>query len=688
VGAESLEQHAAFRLGLAYGALIHRLRFVVPAAWLVVLAVALPFAGRTSGVLTSSNPAPAGSESARAEAVLTGALGQPRAQAFVVLPSAPDADLAGRIHGLPDVTDVSSAGTGGNGRTSLLVVSYSAEPDAVAARMGDLRRLLPAGAMVTGAPAVADDFNRITAEDVARADGIALPVALVVLLIVFGSLIAAPLPLLLAVVAVLSALAGVYAVALRMPVDAFVLNIVSIIGLGASIDYSLLLVRRFREELGRRDTVAEAVAWTVATAGESILLGGLTVAIGFAGLLLVGVPVLRSLALGGILVIAASVLAALTLLPAVLGLVGRRMDLVRLPWAGRATSRGWRRWAWWVMGRPGPIVAVVVLALLALAGPVLGLNVGSRDATGFPPGVESRRALEVLRAQFPGSDVGPVRVVVRTRDGSAVDESALASLTSWLGHRPSVTGAFQEAAGSGAALITVRTAARLDSDRGRALVDDIRAGAGARAPGLDVMVGGQQAVSVDFTRSLYARFPLAIGFVLAATYLLLLAIFRSALLPLKAVLMNALSVGAAYGVLVAVFQWGLGSAPLGFDANGLVDHLVPVLLFCVLFGLSMDYEVFLLSRIREAWLETGDNRRAVAIGLERTGGVITSAALLFCVVTTAFVFTRLVLTKELGVGITMAVLVDAIAIRSLLVPATMCLLGRWNWWLPGRPPPA
>jgi RND superfamily putative drug exporter len=696
---------ARYRLGLRYGALVHRLRFVIVGIWLLVLAVAAPLAARAGGVLTSTNPAPAGSESARAQALLTGTLGVPPAQVFVVFQSAgtPVSDasyqsqVAGfvdRVSALPAVTSATASGPGADGRTEVVVVDFDRDADFVAQHLGPVRSLLrggPARAYVTGAPAVSDDFNRITAEDVSRADGVALPIALVVLLVVFGSLVAAPLPLLLAIAAVLTALAAVYGVALRAPVDSFVLEIVSIIGLGSSIDYSLLLVRRHREELARREDVREAVAWTVATAGEAILLGGLTVAIGFVALVLTGVPVLASIGLGGILVILAAVAAALTLLPAILAIAGSSVDAVRLrlPRRPRTASGGlWHRWATAVMRRPVPVAVAAVALLAAVAWPVLRLNTGSRDATAFPAGVESRQGLEILSAQFPGVDPSPVQVVVQTVDGSSVASPAaaasLASLTRWLGTRPTVSEAAVAATAGDTALVTVRTSAPLDSAGGRALIDEVRAGAAARAPGLRVLAGGAQAESVDFVHSLYARFPLAVAFVLGATYVLLLLMFRSALLPLKAVLMNALSVAAAYGVLVLVFQWGAGASLLGITATGLVDHLVPVLLFCVLFGVSMDYEVFLLSRVREAWLETGDNRLAVALGLERTGGVITSAALLFCVVTISFVFTRLLITKEIGVGITAAILLDAIVVRALLVPATMCLLGRLNWWLPGR----
>jgi RND superfamily putative drug exporter len=237
-------------------------------------------------------------------------------------------------------------------------------------------------------------------------------------------------------------------------------------------------------------------------------------------------------------------------------------------------------------------------------------------------------------------------------------------------------------------LITASTSTVVDSSAGKTVITNLRAGDKAAGEGLTVLVGGDQAESLDFNNYLYSNFPRAILFILATTYILLLLMFRSVLLPLKAILMNVLSLSACYGVLVFIFQWGNFSNILNFTTEGSLDTTIPILLFCILFGLSMDYEVFLLSRVYEEWLRTHDNRQAVARGLEKTGGVITNAALLFVIVAGGFIFTSIILIKEMGVGMTVAVVVDAAIIRMLLVPATMRLLGRWNWWLPGRPLPA
>jgi putative drug exporter of the RND superfamily len=276
-----------------------------------------------------------------------------------------------------------------------------------------------------------------------------------------------------------------------------------------------------------------------------------------------------------------------------------------------------------------------------------------------------------------------------TPGGPTLDQQTLMTLYTTGGYKniPALAQFVSSTTNGGFTYIVVNTNTTLDSDAGKGLVDHLRAGDAAAGQGLKAQVGGVQADYLDFDRYLYSNFPKAILFILGATFVLLLLMFRSLLLPLKAILMNVLSVSAAYGVLVFVFQWGHFSNILGFTSSGFIDSLLPILLFCILFGLSMDYEVFLLSRIREEWLRTRNNTQAVARGLEKTGSVITNAALLFVVVTVAFTFTSLIVTKEIGVGMTVAVLVDATIIRSLLVPATMRLLGRWNWWLPGRAAP-
>jgi RND superfamily putative drug exporter len=559
-----------------------------------------------------------------------------------------------------------------------------------------------------------------------------------VLVIVFGTLVAAAMPLLLALVAVPIALGIIYGIATQTTTSVFVLSVASIIGLGISIDYSLFMVRRFRDELRQRDSVREAIAWTVATAGEAILFSGLTVIIGFVGLLLIGLQFMTSMGIGGAVVVAVSVLAALTLLPAILSVLGPRVNAIRIPLLARFVMRAdegaesergfWHGLALGVMKRPILVVLAVSVLLLALGWPIFSLNPGTPDARSLPTSSEARQGYDILNDQFPGVNDYPIVVTAQTTDGSSVLTEAnlrkVDALTLWLTEQERVRGVTSvtqfaqgpqgvdipkeelfalyssgqylqnpglaklvaATAAGDTTIITVKTDAALNSPEGRALVNTFRAHRD-EGQGLTVQVGGFQAVTQDFNDYLYGNFPKAILFILGATYVLLLLMFRSVFLPLKAILMNVLSVSAAYGVLVLVFQWGYGSQLLNFTSLGFIDSTIPILLFCILFGLSMDYEVFLLSRIREEWLRTKNNRYAVARGLEKTGGVITNAALLFVIVTGAFTFTSVITTKEIGLGMTVAVIVDAAIIRTLLVPATMRLLGRWNWWLPGLPLP-
>jgi putative drug exporter of the RND superfamily len=760
-GQASLQTHGLYRVGLAYGHLVYRFRWFVVAFWLIALVASVPFAATVSDVLKGSGDSYSGSESAQVNSLIQSKLHPPAVQLLVIFqsPATPVTDPAyqqevhdfiNRARTFQHVSSVLAGGVGKDGRTTYVIVNFNTDSTTVRHHLSDFRALLPGGAsagpasvLLTGDPAVNSEFSQITQQDTEHAELAAAPVALLVLLIVFGSLVAALTPLLLAAVAVPVALALVYLIAVHVPTSVFVLNIASIIGLGISIDYSLFMVRRFRDELAQGREPRKAVAWTVATSGEAILFSGLTVMLGFLGLILIRVPFMVSMGIGGAVVVASTVLAALTFLPALLGVLAGRVNALRVPRlrrffgvasrkdAGGAASpvegRGfWHGWAMAVMRRPVLIVLVVSVLLLGVGWPVFSMNIGSADYTALPASSEARQGLETLNAQFPDTNEHPISIIAQTPDGSSILTAAnlarLDHLTTWLASQPHITsvisltrlpatpgapalseqqlttlytsGTYQQSpslaqlvsstTANDLTLITVKSDTVLDSTEGKALIDHLRAGDTAAGQGLRVLVGGDQASDLDLIRYLYGNFPWAILFILVSTYVLLLVMFRSLLLPLKAILMNSLSVSAAYGVLIYVFQWGHLSSLLGFTADGFLDNTIPIILFCVVFGLSMDYEVFLLSRIREEWLRTHDNRQAVARGLAKTGGVITNAALLFVIVTGAFTFTTLVVTKEIGVGMTVAVLVDATIIRSLLVPATMRLLGRWNWWLPGR----
>ena len=754
----SLETHKSYRIGLAYGRLVHRFRWFILAFWIVALIASIPFAGKLSTILSGGGYSFSGSESVHVSDELTSKLHFPLSELIVVFQSAHTrvtdpayrreiSSITNKIRAFHNVTSITPGSIGQDGRTTFLTVGFNQSYDYMQKYVGDFRALLPnnnraypAQTSLTGQLAVADELNTISLQDSERADTTVLPIALLILLLVFGTFSAAIMPLILAIVSIPLALALIYPIALNTPISTFVISVASIIGLGISIDYSLFITRRFREELAHGRDVREAVAWTLATAGEAILFSGLTVMIGFTGLILIGIGLMISEGLGGAATVAVAVMAALTLLPALLAILGQRINTLRVPWlwkltmpnmTGKADSESgfWHRLAMWVMRRPIVTILVVGVILVGLGWPVFSLNIGTDSANTLPLSSQSRQGFAILAAQYPAYNANPLDVTAQTPDGSPMlspqNLQRVAALTQWLEKQPHVTGVisltappippgatapdqqtlfslytsggytsipalkqFVSSTTTGSlTYIVVNTDTKLESDAGKAIVDHLRANESTAGQGLTVQVGGIQAIYLDFERYLYSNFPKAILFILGTTFVLLLLMFRSLLLPLKAILMNVLSVSAAYGVLVFIFQWGHFSNILGFTSSGFIDSLLPILLFCILFGLSMDYEVFLLSRIREEWLRTHNNTLAVARGLEKTGSVITNAALIFVVVTVAFTFTSLIVTKEIGVGMTAAVLVDATIIRSLLAPATMRLLGRWNWWLPGRPVP-
>ncbi len=759
----TLESHGLYRLGLAYGRQVYRFRWFIIALWIIIVGVSIPFASQISSALQGGGYSFKDSESIRVDNLLTSKLHQPLTQALIVFQSTNTAvndpayqqevqNFMSRARSFPNVTQVTQSGTGQDGRTTFVTVNFNQTEDKVESQVEDFHKLLPSGAAaspakvyLSGDPAIFREITTTTQQDVEQAEIAALPIALLVLLVVFGTLIAAAMPILLAVVAVPVALAVIYAIALHYSMSIFVLNIASIIGLGISIDYSLFMVRRFRDELAEGRSARDAVSWTIATAGEAILFSGLIVMIGFSGLLLIGVPIMISMGIGGAVVVGIAVLAALTLLPALLGVLGPRINSLRIPFFNRFTMRTeqravsedmekepkgfWEILAWSVMRRPMLIIVAVSALLLLLSWPIFSISIGTPGSSSLPKSAESRKGIDILNAQFPATNEYPIFLVAQTRDGSSMltaeNLAKLDHLSKWIATQDHVkgvisltqlpstpgapalgeqqlatlysTGAYQQnramaqlvssTTNSDTTLITVKSDAKIDSSEGKSLIDNLRAGDQAAGQGLKVQVGGFQAISLDFNRYLYNNFPKAIAFILIATYILLLLMFRSVVLPLKAILMNVLSVCASYGVLVFIFQWGNFSNILNFTPDGFLNSILPILLFCILFGLSMDYEVFLLSRIREEWLLTHNNRWSVARGLAKTGGVITNAALLFVIVCGAFTFTSVVITKEMGLGMAIAVLVDAAIIRTLLVPATMRLLGRWNWWMPGRPVP-
>jgi putative drug exporter of the RND superfamily len=528
-------------------------------------------------------------------------------------------------------------------------------------------------------------FTDTARSDLRRAELVSLPVTLILLLLIFAGLVAAMLPLGIGALTIVGGLGGTLVLSHSLFVSQYALNIVTLIGLGVSIDYSLFVVSRFRDELAAGASREDALGTTMATAGRSITFSGLTVVIGLAALLFYQGTFLASLGLAGGIVVGVAVLYGLTFLPALLAILGGRVDRLRLPFAGRRwpADRGfWAALATRVMRRP-LLVLVPALALLVLAGsPFLGIRLANGTQDNLPPTNEARQGYDTLVRDFPGQDQTTFTVVV---DYGAGDPTASANvaqvqdLSQRLGAIPGVLRVAQPQVGRHIVAMDVVSNQPATSDGARSILASIR---GQRLDGARLLVSGETAADVDVIDYLVQKTPIALAFVVGVTLLLLFLVTGSVVLPVKAVVMNLLSISASFGALVFIFQQGHLSSLLGFTPQP-IDPVIPVLLFAIVFGLSMDYEVLLVTRIQEEYLRTGDNARAVATGLQRTGRLVTGAAAIMVGVFLAFGLADELLIKAIGLGLAIAVALDATVVRGLVVPALMRLMGDLNWWAPG-----
>jgi len=567
-----------------------------------------------------------------------------------------------------------------------------------------LRRAL-ARAFVTGQPAIQHDLEPVLSHDLLRGEAIAVPIALAVLFAVFGLSLAVLVPFLFAACTIGATLAAMYALAQGFTMVSYVSNLVELVGLGLAVDYSLLVVYRFREELERADNVDAAIVRTMETAGRAIVFSGVTVAIGLGLLLFVPVPFVRSLGVGGFLVPLASLAAAATLQPALLSLIGRRgarriplarkLRLPMLPGTLEVDRGFWARLARAIMRRPVPFLLGGTMLLAAAAVPAAWLRVTPGSISALPGGSDSVRGVALLRDKVGAGALTPIEVVIDTDQGDGVGtpelKRAVERLTNATFHDPE---AYLTASGSRAPYVDSSRVYRrvyvvsrheYGEPATRGLVRRLRDSLIPRAKfpaGVHVYVGGAPAQGVDYLDRSYAWFPWLVLGALVLTYFVLLRAFRSVLLPVKAVLLNLLSVAAVYGLLVVIFRWGAGAALLGLHHAPQIEGWIPIFLFAMLFGLSMDYEVFLVSRMRESWEHVPDNGRAVAHGLERTGRIVTAAALIMVAAFSGFVAGRVAGLQEFGAGLALGILIDATIVRAILVPSLMAVFGRWNWWLP------
>jgi len=627
------------------------------------------------------------------------------------------------------------------GDAAYVLIGLDVDEDKSIALVDPVKHALatPSGYSValTGFGPVQQDSQRLSEADLTRAETVSLPIAAIVLILVFTSLIAAGMPLLVAGLAIPSSVGLIGLLAQRTEMSIYVLNIATMLGLALAIDYSLFLTSRFREELARGRTVEQAVERAVGTAGKAVLFSGVAVAIGLSGLLWFRASALSSIGLGGAIVVLASVFYSLTFLPAILGMLGHRVNALSVNGLRRRLGlrkdrpdvvrrSRWERVAIGVMRRPFAVLLPVLALLLIVGSPYLRLTQGVPDATVYPAGIASRDAWVALQTEFRAGETTPIVILVDTRaDPTSADSiAAVTAVAGRLGAADGidrVEGPFSITDPATGQLMTPAQVAQLYAAPPGSIPPDVAAAVArlrdayirgntvqldaispfkssepagtevisrVRAVPLDpaitrMQVGGAAALGEDFLLSQSDRIPWAVGTTLLASALILFLLFGSLAIPIKAVIMTLLSLTASFGALVWIFQEGnlhqlLNFQPLGYTIAG-----NPVIMFAVLIGLSMDYEVLLLSRIQEAYRRTGDNAEAVAEGLSRTAGVITGAALIMVTVFAAFALADTVTIKSIGVGMALAVALDATIVRVLLVPATMRLLGRWNWWAPG-----
>ena len=619
-------------------------------------------------------------------------------------------------------------------KSTYAVVGLNGDDTAITKYMKDLRPLLtensPAPNLqvrLGGNPAANQEINTQVSEDIEKAEILTFPILTVLLILIFGSLIAAALPLAIGGMAILGAFLILRVLTNFTDISVFASSVVSILGLGLAIDYSLFIVSRFREELKRFDgNVQSALTKTMQTAGRTVLFSGLTVSISLLSLLVFPQMFLRSMGLGGTAAVVVAMVASLTVLPAILALLGERvnslnvLNLIRRNRPQTVVSTVEKHGFWYnlsnlVMRRPVIVLIVVLIPLVVVGTPFFHVNMSIPDARALPEGKESRTVSEILTNQFPRNETTPIELVIRT-DGNALDGKNIGTLYDYTRQVAAISGVrrvdslvnsnpqldknayqgFYSEAGRAQNPQATQVAAQFakdnytlvsvmyDSDPLSNTSQDIVRKIRALTPpaGMSVQVGGFTAQLIDFLGSLERSVPIAFALIVVVIFVLLFLMLGSLVIPLKAVILNIISLSVSFGALVWIFQDGNLSGFFNFTSLGSIDGTQPVLIFAIAFGLSMDYEVFLLSRIKEQYDRTGDTTTAVALGVQKTGSIITSAALLLFIVIGAFATAEVVFIKQIGVGLGLAVLVDSTIVRMFLVPATMRLLGRYNWWAP------
>jgi uncharacterized membrane protein YdfJ with MMPL/SSD domain len=710
---------------------VERRRLLVFGLWMALLVAAVPFSMKQTDHLTSGGFTVPGSGSDLADADLDRFDGVQREQLAAVLelrPNASQSDYRAALARVRTATgkvshvDVAGPGRGepqlrrvGDARVAIVPLRVTGTEDQSADAASDLRDELGVGegarrgveSHLVGQQALWAGMQDLSKHDLETAEKAGFPIVLIILLAVFGSLAAAALPLALGFGSVTLTGAAIYFLSQQTEMSVFVTNVASMIGIGVAVDYSLFVLARYREEIHGGASREEARRTAMRTSGVAVAFSGVTVLISLAGLFLVDSTTIRSMAMGAIIVVAISILGAITLLPALMSLLGKRAyargrlaTIFGLVVRGRRSVRRrrgrsqpdragfWERWSERVMRRPVLAASLSAGLLLLLAVPALSLKWGDGALRQFPSGNETRRGAELASDVQGKGGAGPTLVVARFHDGGASDERnrrALDRFRDRFSEDPAVASVAppRPSRDGRSVLVTVTPKSDPESPQARGVVERLRSTReDPLASVATVHVGGSTAHVEDFKNLVSGSMWKIALFVLAFSYLVLLLLLRSLLLPLKAVVMNLLSVAAAYGALVMVFQYGWFDGLLGFDHLGYVNTMTPPFLLAIVFGLSMDYEVFLLTRIRERYDATGDTKRAVGEGLSRSARTISSAALIMVAVFAVFAGTGVPSIKEIGLGLSVAIALDATLVRLILVPATMELMGRWNWWLP------
>ncbi len=697
---------------------IERRRYLVVLTWIMLVAVALAaqyggFGPKLSDLLSNRFDLP-GTESARALGILQKNFHERDDSSFTVVfqptGSAP-VNRAAALKSLETQAHTLGKGVIGPLRATPDGVLYATigttlPPDKAQELVPDIRAARPdipgTRTYLTGTVAVNKDLQPVFDHDLQRGEFlIALPVATLVLLFIFGTAAATIVPLIMALATVPTTLGIVWAIANFLSMAIYVQQLVSLIGIAIAIDYSLLIVYRYREELIRTPNDAQlALRTTMNTAGRAVLFSGVTVAIGLALLVLLPLPFIRSMGIGGVLIPLVSVAAAMTLLPAVLAIMGtgvNRLRVVPRPVMERrenSDSGIWARLAETIMKRPKMIAAIVSAVLIASAIPAVFLSLTPGSSKGLPPQSEAVQGLKVLEARLGPGTLSPAIVVIDSGrpGGAATQLPAVERLARQVRADPEVANVQSPTPAKTAYLVDrsgrylrmiIATKTDYGTDQAKKFTGRLRATyiPDARFGDAVVLAGGGPPTGVDFINRAYSLFPWLVLTVLILTYIVLLRAFRSLVLPLKAVLLNVLSITATYGILVITFKWGAGQA-IGLTQSNQIEAWIPIFLFAMLFGLSMDYEVFLLSRMREIYDETGDTVLAVTQGLEKTGRIVTAAAAIMVAAFSGFVVGSLLGLQEFGWGLATAIAIDATVIRALLVPALMAIMGEWNWYLP------